>query len=865
MINNNILDDVLYKLQIEIETNRTISYIRSTKYYKLKKPSNHLDLLNFLVICNVSSGGFVSVSKVIKDFIDICTSKSCNVNLSLSENSCIEFVKNSMKELDFVITKSYQKNTKHYILQFSVDLEMLNQVYFNLPMITTPRMWVLNNESNNAILGGYLHNDEDLVKLIKSNNRLNNSDTLLTDRLISLINNLHNIKFSTESLHECCEIHKMNYESNLIILGNMKQDTKYEKSLYYRFINENITQAKILIKCYEDFIGIIRSNNIKYFHFLFNICFRGRIYASGLISPTSDKVLRNYLVPDVHDFNDEIIEMDASASVLQILSTISCSSKLASISNLITDNVDTWSHIHKLIVRLSVEEIDLVLNHYFNASNTKVFLASDVYDTINLIDRNIVKYTIMRILYGSNPYQISVDFRTEYSINNLSYKHITIIYAVFFYNFKDEINVLKVIKLLNKYMLKQNNRGISASSKFISYENTYYKTITRNIRFKDKSGKSRNVDIYLRSSDLDLRKSSNASCPNLFHNIDSEICLSIIETFLDRGKFIFTIHDAFIVRKSDELLLIKLYNQYLYDQHNKIINLIESHLGVILPNVEDLTFINEYLTSIKVRRVSYNSISNQILSSKFTLKSNTRRGFHTSKDLTSQSTDNITYTIDLKSHVNEIDVLLNIFADKLLANYPDHFVPGYLQIYSRHIQYIGGPNLRVSTKVSRLDRIHSCIEEFKGKLEHYGTASASYIPIIQTLKFSYLNDESLNLLKKIDEEMKTSLISKPEDMSDTLWLTLENIVNKINLDLELPNMGINSETKNTIVNHIKLLEIDESIGDSINPKELKYREIVKVLNVECNKPKGERNAKLINTKKTLANYYVRKYGIVKMH
>jgi hypothetical protein len=862
---NNILDDVLHKLQLEIETNRTISHIRSTKYYKLKKPSNHIDLLNFLVICNVSSGGFVSVSKVIKDFIDICTSKSCNINLSMSEDSCIEFVKNSIKKLDFVITKSYQRNTRHYILQFSVDLNMLDQVYFNLPMITTPRMWVLNNESNNGILGGYLHNNEDLVKLIKSNNRLNNSDTLLSDRLIRLVNNLQNIKFSTKFLHECYEIHKLNYESNLIVLENMVQNTKYEKSLYYIFVSEKITRAKILIKCYDDFIRIVRSNNIKSFHLLFNVCFRGRIYASGLISPTSDKVLRRFLVPEVNDSNVDVIEMDASASVLQILATISCSSKLANITNLITDNVDTWSHIHKLIIGLSVEEIDEILSKYFSAGNTKIFLASDVYDTINLIDRNIVKYTIMRILYGSNPYQISIDLKAEYSIANLSYKHITVIYAVFFYNFEDEINVLKIIKLLNKYMVNQNSSGISASNKFISYSNTYYKTITRNIRFRDKSGKLRDVDVYLRSSDLDLRKSTNASCPNLFHNIDSEICLSIIETFLSHDKFIFTIHDAFIIRKSDELLLIRLYNQFLYDQHNKIINLIESHIDLIVPSHDDLTFINNYLGSIKARKLKYNLLSHQILSSQFTLKSCTKREIHTSKELEVQSVDNLTYVIDLKSHVNEVDVLLNVFADKLLANYPDHFVPGYLQIYSRHIQYIGGPNLRVSTKVSRLDRIHNCIDEFRGKLEHYGTASASYIPIIQTLKFTYLNDESLNLLKKIDEEMKTSLVSKPESMSDTLWLTLENIVDKINLDLELPNMGILDDTKNLIVNHIKLLRIDEHVSNNANPKELKYNEIVKFLDIECSKPACARNAKQINAKRTLANYYVKKYGLAKKH
>ena len=878
--NNNQLitpeyDFTLIELQRTLEKNQSITYIKTGKYYKLKQPDNHIDLLNYIIISNIRNGGFVSVSKVIKDFIEVCTSKSCNINLSLNEESCILFIKNSIKKLDFNIIQSYQKKSKHTTLQFSIDLESLDQLHFNLPMITTPRDWILTEDCNNAILGGYLHNEDDLVKLIKSNYRLNSSDTNLSERLITLINRLHKVRFSTDSLYNSYETHKIEYEKNLLLLENMKQDSKYEKALYYMFMDEYITHAKMLVKSYEDFIKIIRNNHIKYFHFLFNICFRGRVYASGLISPTSDKVLRRYLIPYNHTNNDDIIEMDASASILQILATISCSTKLAKITNIFNDDVDTWSHIHQLIIELSISDIDIILNHYFINNSTKVFPATDVFDTIYLIDRNIVKYTIMRILYGSNPYQISTDFRNEYSINNLSYKHITIIYAAFFHNFKDEIDVLKIIKMLNRYMMKHNSRGIYVNNNFISYENTYYKTNTKSIKFRDNNNKIREVEVYLKSSELDINKSCNASCPNLFHSIDSEICLNIIEEFLDRSKFIFTIHDAFIIRKSDKELLIKLYNQYLFSQHTKLIDLIESHINIIKPTIKDLTFINNYLRSIKERKIEYKSLSNKMFSSNFTLKNNVKREFHTTimnNKIGSDNNNNNThkYSIDLKPHVNEIDILLNLFADKLLSYYPNYFIPGYLMIYSQHIQYIGGPSLRVSSPLFRLDQVHECIEQFKGKLDHYGTSAASYIPIVQTIKFTQLNDESFSLIMRIDQEMKTSLASKPKDMNSKLWLTMEHIISKIDTDLKLPDMGIGVKTRTSILDHINFLKDSYNTSskvenNNLSPQELKYILIVNEIKIEEAKPRDIRDRKIINTKRTLANYYIRKFGFTRRH
>lgn len=863
--------NTLVAIQSRLEKN--ISDKQFSKYFVEKMPENHLELLNAIVISNIKSGGFASVSKVIKDFIEVCTAKDCSINLSLSLEGCLSFVKHSLRDIDFQIINSYQKKSKHSILQFSVPLDQLDQVQFNLPMITTPNDWVLSNNLNNGVLGGYLHNRFNLVKLINNNHRLDNSETLLSTRMINLINRLQKVKINSESLEKCYNIHKSEYDLNLLTLDKMKMLTKYDKILYYMFRDECIIHKKILLRSYEIFIDVINTHKIKQYYFIYNICFRGRIYASGLISPTSDKVLRSLISPL---FNcDKVIEMDASASVLQILSTISCSIKLGEICNIFDKEYDTWSYIHNLIINLSLNDVDCILNEYFiSNNNSKVFSGKDIFESINIIDRNIVKYTIMRILYGSNPYQISKDFRSEYSNKHLSYKHILLIYATFFHQFKDEIDVLKVIKLLNKYMIKQNSRGLHINNNFISFTNTYYKVDYKSIKFRDNDNRIREVEVELISNDLDITKSCNASCPNLFHSIDSEICLSIIEEFLNNNKFIFTIHDAFIISECDKEILLSLYNKFLFNQHNKLSNLIESHYKLIKMNDNDDQFVRSYVKSLNERKESYVKRINLISNSKFTLKVNYKE-YHCSAlklsgiDL-SENKELIKYTLNLKAHVHNPDLLLNIFGDKLINYYPDSFLPGYIQIYSQHIQYIGGARFNVSSKPYRLDQFQECVQEFSGKLEQYGTSNTEYIPIVQSLNFSHLNEESLQLIMKIESEMNETLKSKPKLMSPDLWLKLEHITTKINIDHKSENMGISDKTKKTILDKIK------SFSDYLpNNNDVKYNELSKendsyvraytILNNERSKPLHLRNKKLINSKNTLANYYVRKFGFDKRH
>jgi hypothetical protein len=181
-----------------------------------------------------------------------------------------------------------------------------------------------------------LHNSEDIIKLKHNKGVINNVDVTMSNEYIDLINKLHKIKYNKSCIFSTLEEHNKIYEENILKLNNMKQDSDYEKKLYYMFKCEYIDPLKTLLTAYQDFTDIINRYQINNFHFLFNACFRGRIYVSGLISPTSDKILRKHITPYGYVNKNKVIEMDATASILQILATISCSIELAKITNLLT-------------------------------------------------------------------------------------------------------------------------------------------------------------------------------------------------------------------------------------------------------------------------------------------------------------------------------------------------------------------------------------------------------------------------------------------------------------------------------------------------------------------------------------------------
>ena len=67
----------------------------------------------------------------------------------------------------------------------------------------------------------------------------------------------------------------------------------------------------------------------------------------------------------------------------------------------------------------------------------------------------------MRVLYGSNPFQISKDFRNEYKINNKSFKHMTLTIASFTYWYSYETEALEIINTLYSVESINSNEGLN--------------------------------------------------------------------------------------------------------------------------------------------------------------------------------------------------------------------------------------------------------------------------------------------------------------------------------------------------------------------------------------------------------------------
>jgi hypothetical protein len=214
------------------------------------------------------------------------------------------------------------------------------------------------------------------------------------------------------------------------------------------------------------------------------------------------------------------------------------------------------------------------------------------------------------------------------------------------------------------------------------------------------------------------------------------------------------------------------------------------------------------------------------------------------------------YSIDLKANINETDLLLNTFANKLIEIHPEYYLPGVVQIFSNHIQYIGGPKIKVSTSQHPIANIDDCIAEFNGKLEHYGNPRVTHISLIQTLKFSDLNEDSLELVKHIENDMNILFKSKPSRMSANLWLDFESLISSYTSD----------KAEDIAKKRSKMLDFVASMDiDKAKIIEVKYRKICNALSHEKSKPKELRDTKMINTKSSLANYYVKKYGITRRH
>ena len=167
------------------------------------------------------------------------------------------------------------------------------------------------------------------------------------------------------------------------------------------------------------------------------IDFRGRLYATNLLSYTGDKNTRLEIKSTCALSSEYCVEYDATSSIIQTLAMISLSKPLLALSNLLNSPVkqDFWNYIlNKIQKTLCVDKIKTILSSYFSTQKIKHFeIDLDFINSLNIYNRDIIKFTIMRMFYGSNVFTISKEYKKEFNLNNLSYKHIHLIIAFVHY------------------------------------------------------------------------------------------------------------------------------------------------------------------------------------------------------------------------------------------------------------------------------------------------------------------------------------------------------------------------------------------------------------------------------------------------
>lgn len=238
-------------------------------------------------------------------------------------------------------------------------------------MVCTPEGWRLNPSGSNAIGGGYLHNKYNLINLVRTKMVFNSCDMALNSKSLNIINKLQETRYSLSCIQVTHDRHTATLEVNLRVHAMMPKgnDPAFSEKinlnhrrLYYVYESANIRPLQYLCKAYSDILEVCNSNNFKFVYLTVSMCFRGRCYINGLVSPTSDKVLRANIRP--YNSESEVITLDASASVLQVLSVITRSVKLAKRINLIGDGtpIDAWMSIYNELLHNTKTELGDILD-----------------------------------------------------------------------------------------------------------------------------------------------------------------------------------------------------------------------------------------------------------------------------------------------------------------------------------------------------------------------------------------------------------------------------------------------------------------------------------------------------------------------
>ena len=331
------------------------------------------------------------------------------------------------------------------------------------------------------------------------------------------------------------------------------------------------------------------------------IDYRSRVYTIGAVNIQSSKIIRKCLKID-----GDITQLDATASMFQIIAMVTHSSKLAKICNIYSsDNTDPYESLMSMCdLTYSGYKLDTFENEKFNSYTLK----SVELCALNLIDRSIFKNIIMKHLYNSTAWAQIVELSESFIDPSISKIHAKIIY----YTVMREISKIlsyefKVIGAIRNVMVTVHKSGNS----YIYLP--HMRSVYRHYKSTDIKVKLTNTTVSkkIRIEKLSSNKTLNSSIPNLIHSLDAYILSIILTKFYNDSKTVYTIHDCFITSKSNTEDLIKTYNKALYMVSQLDI------LKVINPYDMKLNSNDECI----IRNIGKTLDMNKILNSKYSLQS----------------------------------------------------------------------------------------------------------------------------------------------------------------------------------------------------------------------------------------------------
>lgn len=502
-----------------------------------------------------------------------------------------------------------------YMVKYIKEHERI--ISFDMPMIHQPYNWINSKTFHNAVKGGYYSNMYfNLRKLVKKGDE-NYVQMKINKSYLEIINKIQQQPFSSTLINDCLLKYQeiindknneiKNTTSNINFLSKM--DTLELKEKYKILIrNKEVEEAQLEVyksvyEKYKEFADLIKRHNIKNIYFTVACDFRGRIYIPGALTPTNDKILRKFLKDEN---GNNMYEYDARASILQILSIFTFNTKLMEILGLYEDKYkvyknnikDPWSSIFDKLINNDFDKnyINELLNIYdyttknYNKRETpsvdKIYNIMKDNENEGYINRELCKYTIMRILYGSNPYTISKEYRKKlgYRIKyrSLSYRHIHVILGKFIKEFPLEYKLMMILPKINGASLKKNNVGVTVNTGNLSFSNTYSTVEKRRIGFMNKdTSKISKVEWSLYTDKINIRKSNISFRANLFHAVDSSICTYVIDNMIIDDSIV-TVHDAFIIKENSYSKLKEIYKHALIKSMEILPTLLNENIDIAI-------------------------------------------------------------------------------------------------------------------------------------------------------------------------------------------------------------------------------------------------------------------------------------------